>query len=308
MKAICMLAIGAAIAVAQEQPRHTVVYERTEAGVAGVRVAGSPAGPEDVLFNKEVIITSDKATMGFVTAEISVDGKALKGAPYSAETVNETVQTLSDGNRIVHKSTGAIYRDSEGRIRREQTIDAIGPWSTSSEPMKTIIINDNVAGATYFLDSRSKEARKVPSFQPVADKMAAEAHALAGAGAGAGTMIKMRSGGAPPPQRADVKEESLGKRNIEGLICDGTRVTSTIPAGVTGNEKPIETVSERWYSPELQVVVLSKHKDPRMGESTYRLERVSRNEPARSLFDVPADFTVVNDAPRTRTFRVEKKD
>jgi hypothetical protein len=52
------------------------------------------------------------------------------------------------------------------------------------------------------------------------------------------------------------------------------------------------TVNERWYSPELQTVVLSKNSDPRMGETTYRLTNISRGEPDPSLFQVPTDYTV----------------
>jgi hypothetical protein len=89
------------------------------------------------------------------------------------------------------------------------------------------------------------------------------------------------------------KEENLGTRTIEGVQATGTRRTITIPAGQIGNERPIEIVSERWYSPELQTLVSSRHNDPRTGEMTYRLTRISRAEPAKELFEVPADYKVV---------------
>ena len=66
----------------------------------------------------------------------------------------------------------------------------------------------------------------------------------------------------------------------------------TIPAGEIGNELPINIVSERWYSPELQTIVMTRRSDPRMGETVYRLTNINRSEPARSLFEVPADYTV----------------
>src|SRR5687768_8154494 len=40
-------------------------------------------------------------------------GKVVKGAPYSATTTTETVQTLNDGNQIIRKNESTIYRDSE---------------------------------------------------------------------------------------------------------------------------------------------------------------------------------------------------
>jgi hypothetical protein len=71
----------------------------------------------------------------------------------------------------------------------------------------------------------------------------------------------------------------------------------TIPAGEIGNERPIQIVDERWYSPELQTVVMTKHSDPRFGETVYRLTNIDRNEPARALFEVPADFTIKDGPP-----------
>ncbi|HKR61036.1 MAG TPA: hypothetical protein VJS64_15055, partial [Pyrinomonadaceae bacterium] len=70
------------------------------------------------------------------------------------------------------------------------------------------------------------------------------------------------------------------------------RATITIPAGEIGNERPLEIVSERWYSAELQAVVMTRHTDPRFGETTYKLTNISRTEPDHSLFEVPAGFTM----------------
>ena len=68
-------------------------------------------------------------------------------------------------------------------------------------------------------------------------------------------------------------------RDIEGVRAEGTRTTMTIPAGQIGNELPINIVSERWFSPDLKVLVMSRQSDPRFGETTYRLTNLSRAEP-----------------------------
>ena len=91
---------------------------------------------------------------------------------------------------------------------------------------------------------------------------------------------------------SQAQTESLGKRLIEGVEAEGTRSTITIPAGEIGNELPIEIVSERWYSPELQTVVLSRRNDPRFGETIYRLVNINRSEPLSSFFEVPVDYTI----------------
>src|SRR5437762_34300 len=95
----------------------------------------------------------------FMASE-SFGGKMIKGAPYSAEAVTESIQTLADGNRIVNRITSSIFRDSEGRTRREQTLKGLGVLGNGEEPLQTIFINDPVAGVTYSLDSRSHIARK----------------------------------------------------------------------------------------------------------------------------------------------------
>ena len=100
-------------------------------------------------------------TFGWVASEMSFGGKPVKGAPYAAEAVTESTQTLSDGNRIQHKSTASVYRDSEGRTRREQTLSAIGPWAASGEAPQTIFIDDSVAGVHYILNPKERTARKI---------------------------------------------------------------------------------------------------------------------------------------------------
>ncbi len=210
-----------------------------------------------------------------MSLEMRFDQRLVKGAPYSATAVTETVQVLADGTRITNKTTAAIARDGEGRTRREQTLKIAGPFVVKGDPPRLVFIHDAVTGTQYLLDARSQTARKQ----------------FSSAG---------RPSGPPPFKPASGKTEALGKQTIEGVEAEGTRSTLTIPTGQIGNDRPIEIVSERWESPELQVVVLSKHKDPRLGETTYRLTSINRGEPARSLFEVPADYTVVEDRKSNR--------
>jgi hypothetical protein len=102
--------------------------------------------------------------------------------------------------------------------------------------------------------------------------------------------------------------ETLGKQTIDGVQAEGTRSTITIPAGEIGNEREIKIVNERWYSPELQTVILSKHSDPRMGETVYRLTNINRSDPHPSLFQVPSDYTLDNsEGPMIRMMRKVEK-
>jgi hypothetical protein len=96
------------------------------------------------------------------------------------------------------------------------------------------------------------------------------------------------------------KKESLGKQMIEGVEAEGTRSTVTIAAGEIGNERAIEIVSERWYSAELQTVVMTRHSDPRFGETTYKLTNINRTEPDHSLFELPAGYTLKEETPQPK--------
>ncbi|MEP7247152.1 MAG: hypothetical protein ABI885_26190 [Gammaproteobacteria bacterium] len=49
--------------------------------------------------------------------------------------------------------------------------------------------------------------------------------------------------------------------------------------------------TEQWFSSDLGVVVASAHHDPMIGDTTYKLEQISRTEPDPALFTVPADYT-----------------
>jgi hypothetical protein len=233
----------------------------------------------------------------FVGPEGRFGGKTVKGAPYSAETETETIQPLADGSRIVRKTTANVYRDSEGRTRREQTLHNIGPYAAAGDAPQLVFIDDPVAGVNYVLDPQKRTARKMqfrggrPPGPPQGKARPDD-----------GTDNQRRPPAGPPPERerpqregAKTKTEALGKRMIEGVEAEGTRTTVIIPAGQIGNERQLEIVSERWYSPALQEVVLSTHRDPRLGEHTYRLKNINRAEPARSLFEAPADYTLSED-------------
>jgi hypothetical protein len=91
------------------------------------------------------------------------------------------------------------------------------------------------------------------------------------------------------------KIESLGKQTIEGVEVEGTRSTRAISAGEIGNTLPIDVVDESWYSPDLQVLVMTRHNDPRSGVITYRLSNIRRSEPERVLFEIPADYIAVQE-------------
>ena len=228
----------------------------------------------------------------------SVQAKITTGRPYSAEAVNETVQVLGDGNRISRTSTTRVYRDGEGRTRRDMLAE--------DGAVRTIAIADNVAQVNYTLDPKEKIAYKSggnivapggrggtytltqrPEGQASAAAPTSTATAVGRGGGGGGAVMRT-----PAPDDPNVKKEDLGTQNVEGVSATGTRTTTIIPVGQIGNAREIRIVSEQWFSEELQVLVMTRHSDPRTGETTYRLRNILRAEPDPSLFTVPADYTV----------------
>ncbi|MDT7542727.1 MAG: hypothetical protein QOE33_2631 [Acidobacteriota bacterium] len=362
---------------------------------------GEPFPQENMVFSQQ----SDNSIM-FIS-EMSFDGRNVKGSPYSADAVTETVMVLGDGNRITRTTTAKLYRDSEGRTRREQSLNGIGAWAASENAPQTIFINDPIAGANYVLNTKTQTAQKAMQFtfvrQPAGSAAAsggasnvraerlnleikggvlngkatkratpdypaiaraagaqgtvdvevtvdeqgnvASAHAISGhpllqqsaveaarlwvfsptllqgkpvrvagvitfnfalsgkdsearpvastlSATASGMMLRERAPEGEKAPKFPETQESLGKQAIEGVQAEGSRTTVTIPAGAIGNERPIQIVSERWYSSELQAVVMTRHSDPRFGETTYRLTNISRAEPDHSLFEVPAGFKI----------------
>jgi len=312
--AVLFLAVSAV--VTSEEPAKTKEPVHVEADVLIQGPAVPPNPGVRMLFRQNAVGGPlSGGSFGWVASEMSFGGNPVKGAPYAAEAITESTQTLSDGNRIQRKSSASVYRDSEGRTRREQTLIAIGPWAASGEAPQTIFIDDSVAGVHYILNPKERTARKISVPNTKGGEVTAAIAATPAQAprferhvSGPGETIAFEAsrtleGPLPKPQ-----SEPLGKQLIEGVEAEGTRTVMTIPAGQVGNELPIQVVSESWFSAELQAIVLSKHTDPRMGETVYRLTGINRSEQPRSLFEVPADYKVEEGGPVIQRFRQRKAD
>jgi hypothetical protein len=83
------------------------------------------------------------------------NAQTVKNAPYSAQAVTERLQELPDGNQIERRTRSASYRDSAGRTRHEV--------SNEKGELRTVTINDPVAGAVWILHPQTKVAQRAPS-------------------------------------------------------------------------------------------------------------------------------------------------
>lgn len=249
-------------------------------------------------------------SVAFGTSIVASYSKPVSGAPYSAQIVTESVQPFADGNSIKHTSTSAVYRDSQGRTRREQNINVVGPSQVSGSAIQFITIDDPVSGTHYTLNptkmtatqfstsgSMSAASADVYSSKVIPDGgnvsvtyfSSGEGVAAAGGGVGGGGKVSVM----PSQVSSDnVTTESLGADTMEGLSVLGTRVTRTIPTGQIGNAQPILIITDKWHSQDLQIDVKTVHSDPRTGTNTTTVTNLSRNEPNPGLFTVPPGYTI----------------
>ena len=300
------IAVGALIALASQGAAAQVRERVPSPATAEVFVEGQPGVP-------------------VMRATTVVEARITTGRPYSAEATTEFVQVLGDGNKIARKSIVRIYRDSDGRTRREE----LGTDGT----VKLVSIYDPVAHVTFVLDPATRTARKSASrvAYPAAastlsedERKRIEARTTVDRGSpGAAGIVLAAPGGTPPAlteelrkrQQAeiaagaggrgrgvmppatrmlqDAKEESLGQKAIEGVMADGKRVTTVLPAGAIGNQQPITVQTEQWFSPDLEILLMTRHSDPRTGDTAYTVTNIVRAEPQAGLFDVPADYTIL---------------
>jgi hypothetical protein len=285
-----------------------------------------------------------------VTEIIASSEKIVIGAPFSAEAISESLQVLADGNRIARSSSNKMYRDAQGRFRREGISNPGTVFGAYFELQPTILILDPVNGFKYFLNTDSKTVRRytlrlpaqlgttlqgfytfkpdgdqavttsatdhheaakklrekirarqaeIQAKQATAPKAALEhlegIRAVTGQLAIAGTALtKLETPGVYGLGfNTDSKTEALGLQDFEGVEAEGTRTITTIPAGAIGNERPIDIIYERWYSKDLQMIVSSRHSDPRFGDQTYKLTNIIRANPDGTLFTLPADFKML---------------
>lgn len=270
------------------------------------------------------------ASTAFIANEFGHPREIVKNAPYTAEAITESVQVLPDGNRIVRKSTSLLARDTAGRTRQERKDGGrAGVYIYDPMDGRSIVLNERTRTATRIPRAPSPPEPPVPPVPPV-PPAGAMPPAPPGAGGNVemqpGRVIVRRNrsaegggreedvqvevlrigrgdadGAMPPPvplppltlpilPRGKGETKSLGTREFDGIKAEGTLTTHTIPAGQIGNEKPIVISSERWFSPDLFIVVYAKSSDPRAGETTYRVTNIKRGEPPADLFRVPADY------------------
>jgi hypothetical protein len=271
-----------------------------------------PADANAPVGRKESTTNSSPTASPFDHAALSDFGsleferKLVKGAPFSGTLMVEQVQIYADGTSTTRTAVSQIYRDGEGRTRLDRMAETHGATAPVSDRPLITTINDPVAGFSYVLDPRTNVARRsvfvargepgangkligIASITPTKQRtLNSQILPLPAAN----EMGKSLQPTAVAPSSSNVKRDSLGHREIEGITAEGTRIAMTIPAGAMRNEKAVEIVAERWYSPTLKTVILIEHSDSRSGKSTYRLTDIKSGDLLPSFFAVPSAYKI----------------
>lgn len=219
-------------------------------------------------FGEEVAIPLCPAPAAPNVRPVTDSVRLVTGAPYSAMGTSETVVTAADGSRRVRHNTVRVWRDSDGRTRSEYELTSIGGRTPVEINSRLTVIDDPAARERYVMRPDGKVI--VVAIEPC--RSASDPDVTVGP---------------PRPARLPLKVSPtvrLGERKVDGETLTGSRVEATIPAGAMGNERPVKMSAEQWYGKDLQVVVEATYKDPRTGETKYKLREIQRNEPDASLF------------------------
>ena len=232
------------------------------------------------------------------------EGSGIPGSAFGA------VVSSNGGVTILDPTGGARYTlNTDAKTAYTYTLKTTTPvvvGGQMNEELKRKIEAAQVdSGGAIILNGQGStiaanlDAAKVAELKAKADEINARATELR-----AVTAVRAAAMPSISNSKWETRTEQLGMQNFEGVDAEGTRTITTIPADAIGNERPIEIVYERWYSNELQVIVYSKHSDPRFGEQTYRLTNINRGEPDPSLFQVPTSYRLLNTyTPRPQSTR-----
>ena len=213
---------------------------------------------------------SDGGTMQRIQ---SVDILPTEGASFSATVVTEWTRMLPDGSTGTVKNHRTVARDSAGRVFQERRF--FSPTGDQQvTPVSALEYQDPTRHEMYVCRPAGKVCEVYAFYRP-AQVVPPVARPL-------------------PNGRGTVTEEALGTKTIENVSVVGSREVTTLNAGVLGDQKAEPTVKEFWYSPRLQVNVVTKRFDPHASAiQDIELRQINLSEPDPKLFTPPAEYRVI---------------
>jgi hypothetical protein len=227
----------------------------------------------------------------------------IPGAPFSADVVTEVTRTLPNGETFHSKMQGKLYRDSQGRTRRESQFQSAPSAAASSG--RSVVVNDPVQHVMIVFNEAAKTAMvfrwpsSMTNHMNPAPASSAASREASPSPAVPSPYISARPGGTAtltggPATAAKTTSEKLGSRELDGVTATGTRTIRSWTTGDEANPQPHSSTTDIWMSPELELTLLSETTEAHSGKTVTRVENLLRSEPDASLFQIPADYTVTD--------------
>jgi hypothetical protein len=207
-------------------------------------------------------------------------------APYFADIISTYDQTLPSGERLHSEMRSRIYRDTQGRTRRE--IEQISP--TTGQKLVPVIISDPISNTVTILDPRTMTAHIRDGSISAPPKQAVRSTPESVTPPPVTSSVAVE----PAASTAEAKAEELGTQVIEGLAVKGTKITTPLDSAAGGDKQPRTLVTSTWVSEELHIEVLTEIEDVQENHRTIRLVNIVRTEPEAGLFEIPSGYAVVD--------------
>lgn len=250
------------MALSQDQPQQPTV-RKPDGALGGIvrRVDGGVSGPMQSIF---------------------IPPKP--GAPFNLTLDTEWARPMGNGGTFTLVNERHIVRDSKGRIYQERWILVPKNGKVKSQ-MNVFQITDPEQHTWY----NCEVARKVCEILEYRLTTAQNYQPAIG------------SSGPLPNGNGFRMHEDLGTSTNAGIDTHGYRETVTINEGVMGNDKPMVSTREFWWSPQLAINLLSIVDEPQSGKQVFTVKEISTSEPEPALFEVPEGYQVVDHRSETST-------
>jgi hypothetical protein len=184
--------------------------------------------------------------------------------PYTAQIVETDIPTRANGERVRRETKVLEARDSQGRTRIES-------FQFNDMDRPTMV--------DLYIPSRRQFIQLFPGQKT------------------ARVMTFPGTGSIPVQRNLHVLKsttQSLSGQTFQGMYAEGTRTTQIMPSDEDRNPNVVD-VQETWVSPDLKIVVFSKETstDPNSDQITREIRQLDRSEPNPALFEIPADYKIV---------------
>jgi hypothetical protein len=198
-------------------------------------------------------------------------------APFSLTLDTEWTRPMANGGTYTLVNERHILRDSAGRIYEERWLLVPKGGKMKSE-MNMIQVADPVQHTLYNCFTAERQCNllrysgsSTASYKP-----------------------SLATSGPLPDGNGFRTNENLGASTVAGMDTTGYRETTTLNPGVYGNDQPMVTTREFWYSAALRINLLSTLDSPQSGRQKFTVTQVSTSEPEPQWFQIPEGYKVVD--------------